>query len=80
MSKKVDSVYKVKIYFFEGEIYIISKPSKDAWSILQSSKSINIMKKDKKAESGKITFIIPTDKKRVGEIQLAANEVEQMFE
>ncbi len=38
------------------------------------------MKKDKKAESGKITFIIPTDKKRVGEIQLAAEEVEQMFE
>ena len=44
-----------------------------------AEKLINIMKKDKKAEAGKITFIIPTDKKKVGEIQLAADEVEQMF-
>ena len=41
---------------------------------------IEIMKKDKKAGNNKITFIIPTDKKEVGEIQLTPKDVEMMFE
>ena len=43
-------------------------------------KLVGIMKKDKKAGSDKITFIIPTDKKKVGEIQLVPEDVEKMFE
>ncbi len=42
-------------------------------------KLIEIMKKDKKASNGKITFIIPCDKKQVKEIKLASLEVEEMF-
>ncbi len=45
-----------------------------------TAKLIEIMKKDKKAESDKITFIIPTEKKTVKEIKLNINEVTQMFE
>ena len=40
---------------------------------------IELMKRDKKAESGKITFIVPSDKKTVKEIRLAPPEVEYMF-
>ena len=40
---------------------------------------IKIMKKDKKASSDKITFIVPNDKKRVTEIALTPIEVEEMF-
>lgn len=40
---------------------------------------IELMKRDKKAESGKITFIVPCDKKTVKEIRLAPPEVEYMF-
>ena len=43
-------------------------------------KLINIMKKDKKATSDKITFIIPVDKKQVKEIKLTPLEVEYMFD
>lgn len=39
-------------------------------------KLIEIMKKDKKATSDKITFIIPSDKKRVREIKLTPFDVE----
>lgn len=42
-------------------------------------KLIEIMKKDKKASSDKITFIIPSDKKRVKEIKLTPLDVEEMF-
>lgn len=45
-----------------------------------TAKLIEIMKKDKKAESDKITFIIPIEKKTVKEIKLNINEVTQMFE
>lgn len=44
-----------------------------------SQKIIEVMKKDKKATSDKITFIIPCDKKNVKEIKLAPLEVEYMF-
>lgn len=53
------------------------KPLKINYS---KEKLIELMKKDKKADSGKITFIIPCDKKRVKEIKLAPPEVEYMFE
>ena len=38
------------------------------------------MLRDKKASQGKITFIIPQDKKQVKEIQLTDAEVREMFE
>ena len=43
-------------------------------------KIIEIMKKDKKASLGKISFIVPNDKKTVKEIKLSPIEVEYMFE
>lgn len=43
-------------------------------------KLIEIMKKDKKAGADKITFIIPSDKKKVSEIQLAPEQVMTMFQ
>ena len=43
------------------------------------SKLIELMKKDKKAESDKITFIVPCDKKKVKEIKLLPREAEYMF-
>ena len=43
------------------------------------SKLIELMKKDKKAESDKITFIVPCDKKKVKEIKLLPQEAEYMF-
>lgn len=43
-------------------------------------KLIEIMKKDKKAEENKITFIIPCDKKQVKEIKLTTIETGYMFE
>ncbi|MBR6127053.1 3-dehydroquinate synthase [bacterium] len=42
-------------------------------------KLVEIMKKDKKAGTGKITFIVPKDKKLVREIQLTPDEVMDMF-
>lgn len=48
-------------------------------SKLPSEKLIEFMKKDKKANSDKITFIIPTEKKKVKEISLNINEVLEMF-
>lgn len=41
-----------------------------------TDKLINVMKKDKKASSDKITFIIPCDKKNVKEIKLTPLDVE----
>ena len=38
------------------------------------------MRRDKKAADGKITFIIPSDKKRVQELKLTEDEVFQMFQ
>ena len=38
------------------------------------------MQKDKKAEGGKITFIIPNDKKKVKEIKLTPQEALFMFD
>jgi 3-dehydroquinate synthetase len=40
---------------------------------------VEIMKKDKKAQQDKITFIVPTEKKKVKEITLAQDEVKKMF-
>lgn len=44
------------------------------------SQILEFMKKDKKAAEGKITFIIPEDKKRVREIKLTDDEVKEMLE
>ena len=44
-----------------------------------TEKLVEIMKKDKKATSDKIAFIIPSEKKQVKEIKLAPLEVEEMF-
>ena len=44
-----------------------------------AEKLINFMKKDKKANSDKITFIVPCDKKKVKTIQLTIDEVLKMF-
>ncbi|MBE7711861.1 MAG: 3-dehydroquinate synthase [Cyanobacteria bacterium SIG31] len=41
----------------------------------QVDEIIEIMKKDKKATKDKITFIVPSDKKKVKEIKLAINDV-----
>lgn len=49
------------------------KPLEDYYP---EDKLIEIMKKDKKATSDKITFIIPSDKKRVQEIKLTPFDVE----
>ena len=43
-------------------------------------KLIEIMKKDKKATSDKITFIVPFGKKIVKEIKLLPSDVLKMFE
>ena len=43
-------------------------------------KILEIMQKDKKAENGKITFIIPEDKKKVKEIKLTPQEALFMFD
>ena len=48
-------------------------------STLPVEKFVEIMQKDKKASSEKITFIIPCDKKKVKEIKLSPLEVEFMF-
>ena len=40
-----------------------------------ANKILNTMKKDKKSESDKIVFIVPTDKKNVKEIKLNTDEV-----
>ncbi len=48
--------------------------------IYSNEKLIEIMKKDKKASDGKITFIIPVSKKRVKEIKLTPQEVYYMLE
>ncbi len=45
----------------------------------QSSDIVESMKKDKKALKDRITFIVPTDKKKVKEIQLTPAEVMGMF-
>ena len=43
------------------------------------SKFVEIMKKDKKAQQDKITFVVPTAKKKVREIDLTPSEVQEMF-
>ena len=45
-----------------------------------TQKLVEIMKKDKKASSDKITFIVPCDKKKVEEIKLNPIEVGYMFD
>ena len=46
---------------------------------LPTEKLIEHMKKDKKATSNKITFIIPTEKKKVKEVNLSIDEVLEML-
>ena len=40
---------------------------------------VEIMKKDKKARKDKITFIVPTEKKKVKEVELTPAEILEMF-
>ena len=47
--------------------------------VFPKEKLVEIMKKDKKASDGKITFIIPCDKKRVKEIKLTPIETGYML-
>ena len=68
------SYYKLSVDLFEKYGF---KPLKDKY---RPAKLIEIMKKDKKAVQGKITFIIPKDKKLVREIQLDTSEVNGMFD
>ena len=44
-----------------------------------TTRLLELMKKDKKATSTKITFIIPTEKKKVKEISLSSDEVLEML-
>ena len=45
----------------------------------QPEELVEIMKRDKKATKEKITFIVPTEKKKVKEIELSPDEVLKMF-
>ena len=38
-------------------------------------KAVELMKKDKKVHTDKITFIVPSDKKKVKEIKLTQDEI-----
>ena len=53
------------------------KPLKNHYPV---HKMLEYMKKDKKASSDKISFIVPYDKKKVKEIKLAPIEVSYMFD
>ncbi len=48
--------------------------------VYSNEKLIEIMKKDKKASDGKITFIIPISKKKVKEVKLSPEETYYMLE
>lgn len=52
---------------------------KSNYSSYKPIELLEIMKKDKKAEEDKITFIVPCDKKEVKEIKLTSEEVLEMF-
>ena len=43
------------------------------------AKFIEIMKKDKKAQQDKITFVVPIEKKKVKEVNLSVEDVLEMF-
>ncbi len=64
------SYYRLSMELFEKYGF---KPLDKKYPI---EKLINIMKKDKKASSDKISFIVPCDKKKVKEIKLTPIEVE----
>lgn len=51
----------------------------EVWKKYPTFDLIEIMKKDKKALSDRITFIVPCEKKKVKEIKLTAEEVLKMF-
>ena len=67
------SYYRLSVELLEKYGY---KPLRMNYSL---KSLIAIMKKDKKATTEKITFIIPCDKKTVKEVQLTPPEVEEMF-
>ena len=67
------SYYRLSIELLEKYGY---KPLKNKYAV---EKLIDIMKKDKKATSDKIVFIVPVEKKRVKEIKLSSEDVENMF-
>jgi 3-dehydroquinate synthase len=67
------SYYKLSLDLFDKYGF---KPLKQKYPV---EKLIEIMKKDKKATSDRITFIVPTDKKRVKEIKLTTIDVEKML-
>ena len=46
----------------------------------EPKKLLEIMQKDKKAANGKITFIVPVEKKKVKELKLTQPEVLNMFD
>ena len=68
------SYYRLSIELLEKYGF---KPLEHKYSV---NKLVNIMLRDKKAFQGKITFIIPQDKKQVKEIQLTDVEVREIFE
>lgn len=68
-----DTYYKLSIELLEKYGF---KPLEE---IYPSNKIVAIMKKDKKASSDKITFIVPFDKKQVTEIALYPAEAEAML-
>ena len=67
------SYYRLSVELLEKYGY---KPLNKKYQV---KKLIEIMRKDKKASTDKITFIIPYDKKEVKEIKLTTPEVEEMF-
>ena len=67
------SYYRLSIELLEKYGF---RPLKKQYSV---EKLVEIMRKDKKATSNKISFIIPCDKKMVKEIKLSPLEVEYMF-
>jgi 3-dehydroquinate synthase len=67
------SYYKLSVELLEKYGF---SPLKTSYPI---DKIVEIMKKDKKAANGKVTFIVPTEKKQVAERSFTPFEVEQMF-
>ena len=67
------SYYRLSVELIEKYGF---KPLKHKYNI---EKLVDLMKKDKKSTTSKITFIVPCDKKQVKEIKLTPLEAEFMF-
>jgi len=73
---------KISYSYYRTSVELLNKygfRSEDISKKYNISKLVNIMKKDKKANSEKITFILPLDKKKVEIAELDENEVIKMF-